>query len=150
MQDKERMLLKVIESVLELQKSFFRLLKLKDTEIEESATVDVTNNLERFEFITEELMPYLKRPSVKYMAKIVEDWYNNSPQREKEEFITTEFDSLVVFMNPIGINIINQFNLWAYPWTKQINEDGVDESPDHPESVALQVIETVWRNVKND
>lgn len=83
MQDKERMLLKVIESVLELQKSFFRLLKLKDTEIEESATVDVTNNLERFEFITEELMPYLKRPSVKYMAKIVEDWYNNSPQREK-------------------------------------------------------------------
>ncbi len=114
-----------------------------------STSEELLNNIKIFEETALDLIKQLPKPPVPYMAKTVEKWFDNSSDRDKEEFITTEFDNLVVFMSTLGAQIIKHFNLWRYPWIKDI-KNGVDKSPYHPEAIALQVIETVWRKVKND
>lgn len=97
----------------------------------------------------ERIISELPRPPIAYMAKEVESWYNSSPEELKAEFITTPFENLVVFNSTLGMDIRNKFNLWMFDWDKQL-VDGVDVSPNHPDSLSMDVIKTVWRKVKND
>lgn len=115
----------------------------------DSVVEELINDIKACNKLSVELLKQLPRPSISYMARTVEDWFNNSSEREKKEFLTTDFDNLVVFMNPLGSRIIDRFNLWMYSWVPNIR-DNIDKSPQHPEAIALQVIEAVWRNVKND
>jgi hypothetical protein len=92
------------------------------------------------------VMEVMPRPSIKYMVDIAEEWFKESTERDQEEFITTKFENLVVFMNPLGVNLINYFGLWNYRW-EPVVKDGVDYSEEHPEAVALKIIQELWRKV---
>jgi type VI protein secretion system component Hcp len=105
--------------------------------------------LVEFGIISSELKKYLDRPSDEEMVETVLEWYNASSKREQAEFITTDFENLVVFMSSLGQNILKTFNLWYYTWDKKI-KDGVDVSEEHPEAVALRVIEETWRQLQDE
>lgn len=97
----------------------------------------------------EDAISNMQRPSIKIMTKYAKDWFDSCCKAHREEFATTEFNSLAVFMPSMGMDIINTFHLWGYSWVPQI-VNGVDTSPNHPEALALQVIENLWRDVKNE
>ncbi len=110
---------------------------------------EMLNEIMAFGVISSELKKYLDRPSDEEMVETVLEWYENSSKREQAEFITTDFENLVVFMHTLGQNILKTFNLWYYPWDKKI-KDGVDVSEEHPEAVALRVIEETWRQLQDE
>lgn len=101
------------------------------------------------ELVLRELKGILKRPSFEEMVNKTVELFKQSPERDQEEFITTEFDNLVIFHRTLGEVIRNYFKLWNYPWKKHIVE-GVDMSEDNPDNLSMKVIEEVWRRLKND
>lgn len=148
---RDRVLVDLIDSATNVTQALSRALKYGlefNKTIVESPSEEIVRTISEFNSAAEDLMRQLPRPPIVHMVKEVEKWFKDSSMREQEEFITTEFDNLAVFMHSIGINIINHFNLWAYPWNPKI-ENGSDVSPYHPENMAMQVIEQVWRNTKN-
>ena len=149
MPNRNKVLIDLLQSTASMTENLARAFKLGLNTNTGSLSVDLVNDIIQVDSQSKELLKQLPRLPIPYMAKTVQEWFNNSNQRSKEEFLTTEFDNLVVFMSPLGAEIINHFNLWLYPWTKDI-KDGIDRSPQHPEAVALQVIEEVWRSVNND
>lgn len=142
--------LDLIETLADLSKLLLKTVRIGISGYNSSSrSLEILSCIDSLNEKINNLVGELPRPTIIYMTDIVTDWFNNSSERDKEEFVTTEFERLPVFMNSIGMNIINHFKLWAYPWESNI-EDGIDNSPDHPEAIALEVIENVWRNVKND
>lgn len=113
-----------------------------------SPSETILKNISEFNQVSGELIKQLPRPPVSYMVKIILDDFKNFSEREKEEFITTKFDNLNLFMSSLGLGIIEHFNLWAFPWKPQL-VDGLDISPNHPENLALTVIQAVWRNTQD-
>lgn len=109
----------------------------------------IINSISEFNQLAEELIKQLPRPTIPYMTKItLEDFDKFSSERYKEEFITTEFTNLVVFMSSLGESIIDKFNLLVYNWKPQV-VDGIDISPNNPYNLALTVIQAVWRNLQD-
>lgn len=47
----------------------------------------------------------------------------------------------------LGRDIRNEYNLWERPFEPQINDEGVDVSPEHPDAVSMQVIETIYEQL---
>lgn len=99
--------------------------------------------------VIEEVRILLPRPSIQEMVPVVKKWYSESSLRQQLEFTETDFDSLIVFHHTLGTNIRNYFNLWHYKWIPKI-VNGVDVSEEHPDQISMEVIEQVWREVKND
>lgn len=112
--------------------------------IKENTSEEIVRAIKEFEEVAAELSRQLPRPPAVYMTKKVLEWFDDSPESHKEEFVTTAFENLAVFMSSTGQTIIDHFNLWSYPWKPEIR-DGVDMSPHHPENLAMQVIQNVWR-----
>lgn len=149
---RNKALIDLLEASASMTKGLTRALKFGVNDFNKhtgSVVEELINDIKTCNKLSVDLLKQLPRPPVNYMARTVEDWFNNSSEREKEEFLTTDFDNLVVFMAPLGRKIMDRFNLWMYSWVPDIR-DNIDKSPQHPEAIALQVIETVWRNVKND
>jgi hypothetical protein len=97
----------------------------------------------------ENVRKFLPKPDIKDMADEVIEWFRNSTLRQQQEFLTTDFENLVVFHHNLGEMIRNHFNLWHYEWEAKI-VNGVDMSPEHPDTISMKVIEEVWRRVKDD
>lgn len=96
----------------------------------------------------EDARKFIPRPTIKEMVSVVIDWFNNSPLRQQQEFMTTEFNSLPIYHSSLGRNIRNYFNLWHYTWDKKIIEN-IDVSPEHPDAISMRVIEETWRQLND-
>ncbi len=143
---RDAILLQVIDECTKLQQCCTQVLR---GGVSNNSSLEYIKALDNLSEIMELSCKEMPKPSINFMTKTVKDWFNSTPWREQEEFITTEFDKLIVFNSSLGQNIRNYFKLWAYPWNKQI-VNGVDMSPEHPDSVSMRVIENVWREAKNE
>lgn len=82
---------------------------------------------------------------------IINDVHNQISQNPKllrELLSITDKDSLIQYHHSLGRVIRNQYNLWTIPWTPELDEDGVDCSPYHPDQVSQTIIEKVWELIK--
>lgn len=104
--------------------------------------IDLTSSIE-------DIKKDIPKPSIAEMADEVLGWYTNTPIRMQQEFESTNFDKLVIYHSTLGRSIRNHFKLWQYNWDKKI-VDGIDLSPEHPDTVSMKVIEEVWRRVNNE
>lgn len=80
-----------------------------------------------------------------HIVGVVANWLHEAPTQHRREFISMEKDRLILYHHTLGRDIRNEFGLWQYKWTPQL-ENGVDVSPDHPDSVSMRIIERVWEN----
>lgn len=104
-------------------------------------TKQLIDELRELEVCAENMRIYLPKPDLDGMVEVVLEWFENSNDRLKAKFVTTEFDDLVVFHSTLGQNIRNHFNLWAF----------YDEKKEwHPDEASMEVIEEVWRIVKDE
>lgn len=89
-------------------------------------------------------------PQVEFqrIVGVVSNWLDEAPKNHREEFINMSKEDLIKYHHSLGRDIRNEFGLWQYAWTPQI-ENGFDMSPDHPDAVSMRVIETVWENSRN-
>lgn len=51
---------------------------------------------------------------------------------------------LVLYHSTLGRYIRNHYKLWERQWTPII-ENGVDVSPEHPDSISNEIIKMVWK-----
>ena len=89
------------------------------------------------------------RPAVEAMAEEVQGWFLDGPTRGYLEFVKMQEDELVECHHGLGRHIRNHFKLWEYEWTPKV-EDGVDSSPEHPDSISMEVIRGAWRKMQED
>ena len=83
--------------------------------------------------------------------EIVEEviqWLSEAPDKEVEEFINSSREGLIVYHSTLGRDIRNHFKLWRYPWKPELDDQGVDVSPYHPDQVSMQIITKVWETVQ--
>ena len=72
-----------------------------------------------------------------------------------EDYEIHEFErclsaNLIRYHHTLGQWIRNEFKLWARPWAKEIDEQGVDMSPNHPDAISMEVIREVSRELNRD
>lgn len=150
--NRSKLLIDLLDSTAEVSANLCKALRYGtdyNSRLASSPSDNIIKSINDFNSVAEKLIKQLPRPPVSYMSKTVLEWFDRSSERDKQEFITTDFNNLVVFMPSIGNNIINHFNLWSYPWMKEV-VNGVDNSQYHPENLALAVIKNVWRSVQDD
>ena len=82
---------------------------------------------------------------------MVKEVYNemceNANPKELEMFTESTKDDLIEYHHTMGRYIRNKYELWKNPWTPETDSNGVDCSPNHPDSVSMKVIEDVWRYI---
>jgi hypothetical protein len=148
---RDKLLLDLIYRASEVTMSLSRALNYGmdfNSRVPVSPSENILKNISEFNQVSEKLINQLPRPPIPYMVKAILEDFKNFSDREKEEFITTQFNNLNFFMPSLGVGIIEHFSLWAFPWRPQI-VDGLDVSPNHPDNLALTVIEAVWRNLQD-
>lgn len=150
--NRDKLLIDLIDTTADVNKALTRALRYGvefNHRLYISPAEDIIKVINKFDQISEDLIKQLPRPTISYMTRrVLEEDFEDLPIQYKEEFITTEYSNLIVFMSSIGMDIINKFNLWAYPWKPQIVGEA-DTSPNHPENLALVVIQTLWRNLQD-
>lgn len=82
------------------------------------------------------------------MVDVVFGWLSEVPIELVIEFKNTKKENLSRYHLSLGSEIRNEFGLWKNKWDPVII-DGVDVSPEHPDSVAMRVIEAVWIKTNN-
>ena len=83
--------------------------------------------------------------------EIVEEviqWLSEASDREVEEFINCPREKLIRYHSTLGREIRNHFNLWAIPWNPEIDYQGCDCSPYHPDQASMTIINRVWAIVQ--
>lgn len=79
------------------------------------------------------------------------NWYKEDESNNIEEatiFKNSSENDLIIYHSSLGRTIRNEFNLWEYSWEPEII-DGVDYSPNHPDSVSMRVITEVWKQIQD-
>lgn len=68
------------------------------------------------------------------------------PDDQIAEFYTMEWgkDSLISLHHSFGRYIRNKYKLWEVEWEPELI-DGVDHSPNHPDSISMTIIEELWK-----
>ena len=82
-----------------------------------------------------------------HIVGVVTNWLDEAHEYHQREFKEMSKDRLIQYHHSLGRDIRNEFSLWQYEWTPQI-EGGFDMSPDHPDSISMRIIETVWENAQ--
>jgi len=82
----------------------------------------------------------------KFQAMVTEasGWLDADNQDNRDRFIASDMSELVAYHSTIGRRLRNHFRLWEIAWEPDI-KNGFDESPDHPDSISMRVIEELWR-----
>lgn len=84
------------------------------------------------------------------MREIVDqvyEWYKAWSPEDQATFRTTP---AIQFHFGLGMGIRNEFRLWEKPWTEEIDERGVDVSPEHPDNLSQRIIKLVQERAIND
>ena len=82
------------------------------------------------------------------MVGIVENWIRKETEENKKQFLDTPKEKLVKYHTTLGRSIRNEFKLWDTSWVPDI-QNGVDQSPEHPDQMSIRVIEEVWGRLNN-
>jgi len=83
--------------------------------------------------------------------EIVNDVHKQLHERltpnELNDFFLSEWngDKLIKYHPTLGRWIRNEYTLWSIPWEPEIDEQGIDHSPFHPDAVSQKIIEEVWK-----
>lgn len=78
----------------------------------------------------------------------VYSWYKAWSWEDQEYFRT---HNTVEFHHGIGRNIRNHFGLWQRPaHTPEIDDRGVDMSPNHPDAISSRILKAVQERAIND
>lgn len=72
--------------------------------------------------------------------------FHCQPAELQEDFKNCTEQALVGYHHTLGQHLRNHFRLWERKWEPEI-VNGVDRSPDHPDTVSMQVIHNVWKKV---
>ena len=69
------------------------------------------------------------------------------PAEDKKDFYSDPWNggSLAQHHLTLGMQIRNIYKLWDRPWVPELNEQGVDYSPNHPDAVSMRILEEVWK-----
>ena len=78
--------------------------------------------------------------------ELVEEFYK-APKDEQDGFINLKRDELIVLHHTLGRHIRSEYGLWEVPHTPEIDESGVDVSPNHPDAISMSIIGEVWERV---
>lgn len=84
------------------------------------------------------------------MVETVIDWFNEASPEGQEQFLSSSKKSLIMYHHSVGRDIRNQFRLWESTWDPQLDDQGIDNSPDHPDAISMAVIEAVWERLRED
>lgn len=68
--------------------------------------------------------------------------------QDRDEFYGTEKGGLSKYYFTLGIRILNVYGLWEHPWEPEIDDEGVDTSPNHPDAISHRIIVAVWERGK--
>lgn len=79
-----------------------------------------------------------------HIINTVVGWFLKAPADIQAEFKNNTEQSLIKYHHSLGTQIRNEFLLWEHPWEPEI-VDGVDMSPNHPDSVSQRIIVDVWK-----
>lgn len=98
-------------------------------------------------------VPVVYNPTTKVIdydlaVSIVESWFDNEPVKNKNMFVNSKEDALVVYHHTLGRSIRNEFKLWQIEWTPEI-ENGIDVSNDHPDQVSMIIITKLWKKLND-
>ena len=74
------------------------------------------------------------------MAAEVVKWIESAPKSQRLAFLRCPECHLSRFHFGLGKDIRNQFCLWERKWEPQIDAQGTDVSPDHPDAISMRVI----------
>ena len=68
------------------------------------------------------------------------------PEDERNAFFLAAWsgESLDQYHSTLGRWIRNKYYLWNFHWDPEVR-DGVDYSPQHPDSISRLIIEEVWK-----
>lgn len=93
----------------------------------------------------------------KTLELIIQDVVNEImswPQSYRDEFLITGYDgeNLSAYHPTLGRYIRNRYHLWNTEWEPDLDENGVDYSPNHPDNISMLVIKQAWKrcSAKND
>ena len=123
--------------------------KLNEVLLSSKSSVEIMRNILGLQEILIEFRKTLAPPSIKEMVRETQRWLDSSSERDIAEFLTTNFENLVVFHNTLGARIRDRFLLWGFHWEPEI-VDNIDISPAHPDALSMRVIEELWRNNQDD
>ena len=76
--------------------------------------------------------------------------YCHTPKEDLEEFYNAPKDKLTeMYHRTVGVWVRDTFNLWQFPWAPEL-VNGVDESPEHPDAVSMNVVVRAWEQLHHD
>lgn len=78
------------------------------------------------------------------MVQQVLEWFKDAPVEQQTDFIERSKEELIMYHGTLGRNIRNHFRLWEYEWEPELDESGVDCSPNHPDARSMRLIEEAW------
>lgn len=75
--------------------------------------------------------------------EIREQW----PEEQINQFFTLEWgnDGLIMLHHSFGRYIRNKYQLWQVEWEPELDENGCDCSPNHPDQISMTIIEELWK-----
>jgi hypothetical protein len=76
-------------------------------------------------------------------SKLLKEW---SKKEQKLFFMGPYLDqsNLTQYHFALGTYIRNKYNLWEQKWTPDLDSEGVDISPNHPDAVSFEIIKLIW------
>lgn len=77
-------------------------------------------------------------------TRILKEW---SKQEQNLFFFGPYTDqiSMIQYHNNLGQYIRNKYSLWENKWTPELDHEGVDISPNHPDSISQEIIKLIWK-----
>lgn len=84
------------------------------------------------------------------MVDVVEGWLKQASPDTLRLFLETPKDKLLKYHHTFGRTIRNEFGLWQTNWNPEIDENGCDCSPFHPDQISFSIIEDVWNRLQHE
>ena len=53
--------------------------------------------------------------------------------------------NLIQYHHSLGRYIRNQYKLWENKWEPELDHEGVDMSPYHPDAISNEIIRLIWK-----
>ena len=82
-------------------------------------------------------------PYIIDIEKIANHYVNTLSEGDIQYIKNQKKENLINLHHTFGQRIRNDFKLWFIKWTPIINSNGVDVSPNHPDSLSQKIIERI-------